>query len=143
MECILLYSVLNLIQSHNMSSYGITRVLDDLISLGYRVVEHLQAKNQQYVVIRDYEIEFGRFAGRVIDLALLIPSDYPRTVGSSIQVKSSPHLLVRENNVPGKINILDSPIGPDWKYWSFRFKIVQDDPTKNIMTQVNGIFRNI
>jgi len=126
-----------------MNSYGKERMINDLVSLGYRVVEHLPANNQDYVVIRDYEIEFGRFRGKVIDLGLLAPVDYPRTIGSCLQVKSTPHLLLKEDNAPGKINVLDSPLGAAWKYWSFRLKIYPDDPTKNIMAQINGIFRNI
>ena len=127
-----------------MSHYGKERLFNDLILLGYQIIEHVQATNgQDYVVIKSYEIEHGIFEGRIIDLALHAPKEYPRTIGPSIQVKSSPHLLEKHDSIPKKRNVIDSPLGSEWRYWSFRFSLNQNDPTKDLMTQINGIFRNI
>lgn len=127
-----------------MSQYGKERLFNDLVLLGYRLIEHVHLTNgQDYVVLRDFKIEHGIFKDSVIDLALLAPKEYPRTVGPSIQVKSNPHLLDKKDSVSGKRNIIDSPLGAEWRYWSFRFMLSPNDPTKDLMTQINGIFRNI
>jgi hypothetical protein len=123
--------------------YGAQRLLADLTALKYTDVSLINdSKGLEYVKISKYEVQIGRFIGRVIDLAIPAPSDYPRTVGASIHIKSDPQLLEKQN-VPNRFNIIDSNLGPEWKYWSFRFTAEEVEPTKNLMEEINGVFQRI
>lgn len=71
-------------------SYGINRMIDDLGTIGYNNLDSLiDSDNQSYAVIRNFVIGLGQFSSRVIDLAIPVPTDYPRTVGASIHIVSS------------------------------------------------------
>ena len=126
-----------------MSSYGIERIIVDLQHLDYTIDVFRNVSNIDYVVIRNFHISLGQFKDRSIDLAIPIPKDYPRTIGSSIHIKSEPILLDYNDTVSGKRNIIKSPLGEDWRYWSFRFQINPVNPTKDLISQINGIFKNI
>lgn len=126
-----------------MNMYGKDRLKDDLSSIGYEVDCISDGNRANYVLIKNYKIELGIFKGREVDLAIPVPNDYPRTVGPSLQIKSSPHLLDKKDTIPGKRNIINSPLGEAWRYWSFRFNLSPENPTQDLMTQINGIFRNI
>lgn len=126
-----------------MNLYGKERLFIDLQQLGH-LVEYLNdTKGNEFVVIRDYCINVGQFKDRIIDLALPAPKDYPRIVGPCVHVKSNPILFDNSDTIKGKRNIINSPLGGEWRYWSFRFNISQDNPTEDLMSQINGIFRNI
>jgi hypothetical protein len=126
-----------------MTVYGKERLYNDLQQIGHIVDVLTDHKKIEYVVIKDYSITTGQFHGRVIDLAIPVPKDYPRTVGPCIHVKSNPILLNNIDSIKGKRNIINSSLGPEWKYWSFRFNISPENPTVDLLSQINGIFRNI
>lgn len=113
----------------------------DLVALGFKCRQVLGSDQQNYVVIDDYEIELGKFKGEKIQLGLLAPSDYPRRVGASIHVRSSPILYDKQDTLPGVRNILDSPLGEDWRYWSYGFRAEPVDTARNLMEQINGVFK--
>lgn len=123
--------------------YGADRMLQDLENLGYKKLELIEANNQQYISIQSFIVTLGQFSSRVIDLAIPVPPDYPRTVGASIHIKSTPQLLEKEQSIPNVRNIIDSPLGAEWRYWSFRFLPTEGDSTQNLIHQINGIFRTI
>ncbi|MBS2101197.1 hypothetical protein [Carboxylicivirga linearis] len=126
-----------------MSVYGKERLYNDLISDDYSVEYLTDSKGMDYVAITEYEIQFGIFKGQGIALAIPVPKDYPRTAGASIHVKSNPHLLDCKDTIAGKRNIINSNLGNEWRYWSFRFNLSAENPTKDLMSQINGIFKNI
>ena len=126
-----------------MTVYGKERLFTDLQQMGYNVEKVNDAKGIDYVIIRDYFITIGKFLGKVIDLAIPVPKDYPRVSGSSIHLKSNPHLLDKTDTIKGKRNIIDSPLGDDWRYWSFRFQVSPENPSQDLLSQINGIFRSI
>lgn len=126
-----------------MTEYGKVRLYNDLVSDGYIVEFANDNAGIDYVVIKDYMIEFGNFAGQVIDLGIPAPKDYPRVAGACIHIKSIPHILDKKDTIPGKRNILDSKLGSEWRYWSFRFNLSSANPTKDLMSQINGILRII
>jgi hypothetical protein len=99
------------------------------------------AKLMQYS--RNLKFPLVNFAGRIIDLGILVFSDYPRIVHSSIHVKTSPQLFEKSDTVPGVRNIIDSGLGPDWKYWSFSFIATAEDTALNLMSQINGVFKRV
>jgi hypothetical protein len=127
-------------------TYGPSRLIAELKQLGH-VVELMTVRppgttdDMHFGVIRDYEVQLGRFATRVIDLGLPATPDFPRTVGSSIHVRAVPQLL-ELGNVPNIRNIVPSPLGEDWRYWSHNF--VWNGETERsaarLLTQVNSIF---
>lgn len=121
--------------------FGPERLRLDLSELAYEV-EVMTAQGKSFAVIKGYEVLAGRFQGRVIDLGIQAPPDYPHTVGSSIHVKAKPQLLEKSDTLPGVRNILDSALGPDWRYWSFSFG--RGPHTANdLLAKINTVFRGV
>lgn len=120
--------------------YGPARLLKELQELGYDA-QLVRAGGLDFVVIAGYEVPHGRFAGRVIDLGLPAPPDFPRSVGSSIHVRATPQLLEYQN-VPNVRNIKDSALGAEWRYWSHNFNWAgeRERSAARLMYQVNTIF---
>ncbi|HEV2149801.1 MAG TPA: E2/UBC family protein [Longimicrobiaceae bacterium] len=120
--------------------YGPERLLRDLGEIGYEVERVTGADGNVYAVIRGFVVPVGRFADRVIDLGLLAPPDYPRNVGSSIHVRATPQLL-EYGSVPGVRNIIQSGLGPEWRYWSHNFGWgAGERSTRRLLSQINRIF---
>ena len=120
--------------------YGTERFVSDFTELGYHTELIKGVDGQTYAIFKDFEIPIGQFVGRVIDLALIVPPDYPRIVGSSIHVKASPQLFEKSDSIPGVRNIIDSGLGLEWRYWSYAFKAETEDTAKNLMSQIMGVF---
>lgn len=126
-------------------SCGVDLLVAELQAQGYSEASALSdANNQAYALLPNFEIPAGAFAGRKIDLAILTMPDYPRSMGSSIHIRASPHLVpagpIMKNGVLVR-NVIGSALGPDWQYWSYRFDVRPGNPTLELMTQINGIFR--
>lgn len=121
--------------------YGSEYFINEFNELGYQPIIVIGSDNRTYAVFKDFEIEIGKFSGKVIDLGLMILPDYPRMVHSSIHVKATPPLFEKTDTLPGVRNIIDSGLGPEWRYWSFAFKAVPDDTAKHLMSQINGVFK--
>lgn len=119
---------------------GIERLLHDLREQGYEQVHALtDGQGQAYAVLPNFEIPAGTFAGRVIDLAIPAPADYPRALHSSIHLRATPHLVPFGGN--GSRNVINSNLGADWQYWSYQFFNRPANPTAELMTQINAVFR--
>jgi hypothetical protein len=120
--------------------FGPGRLLLELKSMGHDA-SHERGGDLDFVVIRGYEVGFGRFAGRLIDLGLPAPPDFPRSVGASIHVRADPQLLEYEN-VQNVRNIIQSPLGPAWRYWSHNFNWggERERSAARLLAQVNTIF---
>lgn len=123
--------------------YGSECFIKEFTELGYSPEIIKGIDNQTYAIFKEFEIEIGRFSNRVIDLGLIIHPNYPRIVHSSIHVKANPQLLEKSDSLRGVRNIIDSGLGPDWRYWSFAFKAVPEDTAKHLMSQINGVFKRI
>jgi len=119
---------------------GTERIVHDLSVMGYVEVEVREAAGIKYAILSGFDIPAGSFAGRVIDLAIPVPNDYPRTVGASIHIKASPH-LVPLGNIPGLRNVVESGLGGDWQYWSYSFILPAENPTIELLSKINEIFR--
>ena len=118
--------------------FGPARLEQDLRDLGFEV-EMMTARGQAFAVIRNYEVQAGRFQGRTIDLGLPAPPNFPQTVGSAIHVRAAPQFVDKQDTKPGVRNILDSPLGPEWRYWSLNFG-QGDHSTRRLLSQINGVF---
>jgi hypothetical protein len=122
--------------------YGIARLLADLRDLGLEVQEVTAPNGQKYAVISPFRISVGRFADRVIDLALLGTADFPRTVASAIHVRAKPQLYERGDSVPNVRNITASDLGAEWCYWSHNFAWQGERSARRLLSQINRIFLN-
>ncbi|RYE27486.1 MAG: hypothetical protein EOP45_01060 [Sphingobacteriaceae bacterium] len=122
-------------------TYGIVRLIEDLKILGFDEVTVIQdSGNTSYALIPNFEILTGNFAGRIIDLAIPAPPQYPQMFGASIHVRATPH-LVPFGPVPNLRNVIASNLGAAWQYWSYCFNISPVNPTSELISQINEIFR--
>ena len=123
--------------------YGINKFLIDLSVLGFNAEKLTGTDNQNYAVIRNFDIPLGRFQGRIIVLGIPVPNDYPRLIGTSIHIRSVPQLLEYTDTIPNVRNIITSALGSDWRYWSFRLEVAPGNTTLNVIHQIHGIFQRI
>lgn len=120
---------------------GIDRLIQDLVKEGFEQTATLHdAGGMAYVMIPQFVIPAGSFAGRSINLAIPAPADYPRSTISSIHIQANPHLVAKANT--GTRNVIDSPLGTEWQYWSYQFQLDPSSPTSQLINQINAIFRN-
>lgn len=120
---------------------GIDRFVQDLHYAGFGQTAILEdAAGMKYAVIEDYVIPAGSFSGKAISLAIPVPADYPRSAMASIHIKATPHLVPFAHT--GTRNVIQSPLGGEWQYWSYLFSIRGDNPTFQIMSKINAIFRD-
>ena len=122
--------------------FGSERLKEDLDLLGHPAEQIEDPQKNQFVVIHGYTVELGRFAGRVIDLAVPAPANFPQGVASAIHLRSSPHLLDTGDSVPNVRNITASSLGAEWRYWSKNFEWVGEKTTRRLLSQINEIFLN-
>lgn len=125
-----------------VSLYGPDQLVDELKELGYEP-ELVKPKENLYVVIRNYEIDLGKFAGSVIDLGIPATPNFPQSVGSSIHVRAEPQLYEKTDTLPNVRNIIDSELGNEWRYWSKNFNWSQKNQTaRRLMAQIAGVFKD-
>lgn len=118
---------------------GAPRLKQDLLEQSYENVSIVSDGSTSYVLIAGFEIPAGTFTGRVIDLAIPAPNDYPRACLSSIHIRATPHLVPFANI--GTRNVINSTLGPDWQYWSYSFYVRPNNTTLELMSQINAVFR--
>jgi hypothetical protein len=114
-------------------------MLEEFSAIGFEPTEQDGEKGVPFVLLLDFEITLGRFAGRIIDLGLQATPDYPRTVGSALHVRADPQLL-ELGKVPNKRNIVASALGPEWLYWSHRFLWDEERSARQLLSQINRVF---
>jgi hypothetical protein len=128
-------------------SFGIDRLVSEIAASGYESVQKTQVTPAgstevlYFAVVPDYEVQVGRFAGRVIGLGVPAPADFPRSVGASVHVLADPQLLEIEH-VLNVRNIIASQLGPDWRYWSHNFNWggEREKSAARLLKQINAIF---
>ena len=125
-----------------MSLYGPERLRADLEALGFEVELVTGDDRNTYAVIREFEVPLGRFAGRIIDLAITATADYPRSVAAAIHVRAQPQLFEKSDSLPNVRNITDSGLGPEWRYWSKNFGWNGERTTRCLISQINKIFHD-
>jgi hypothetical protein len=123
--------------------YGPPRLLAELQDLGYSA-EIVPCGDIHFVAIRNYRIEVGRFVDRTIDLALPATPDFPRTVGSSVHIRAEPQLLECQS-IPNVMNIIPSPLGEAWRYWSHNFNWAGEchRSAARLLYKINAIFDRV
>lgn len=117
--------------------------MSDLLLLGFSDVKLVRVGNGNvFAIIYGYQILLGKFTGRVIDLGIPATADFPRSIGSSIHIKANPQLFEKHDTIPGVRNIIDSPLGPDWRYWSKNFGWADERSARRLISQINEVFKN-
>lgn len=124
-------------------NYGPDRLIQELKDEGYELELMKGRDNQDFVVIQSFLIPVGQFKGKVVDLGIPAPNDYGRSVGASIHLRSVPHLLDMKDTIPAKRNIIASPLGEEWRYWSHRFTCDPANTTRSLLSQINRVFRDV
>lgn len=72
-----------------------------------RLVNNLTA-----VVVQSYAVQRGPFAGRAVELGVILPADYPSTAPNGIHTR-------RAEEISSKVgNPQNSELGPEWMRWS-------------------------
>lgn len=145
-QLITLKNGMHFIVFHNgpttVSAYGPSQLVHELKELGFEPELVKGQDAQLYAIIRNYTVELGKFAGRVIDLAILATPNFPQSVGSSIHVRAQPQLY-EKGSVPNIRNIIDSGLGCEWLYWSKNFNWHQQKQTaRRLMAQIAGVFND-
>lgn len=127
-----------------MNKFGADRLIEELVKLGYFVKMATGNDGGTYVVLPEFEIPAGKFAGRVIELGLLAAADFPNSVHSAIHVKADPQLYEPTQNVPNVRNVQASPLGPEWRYWSknFNWNAESEKTARRLMAKINSIFEH-
>lgn len=120
--------------------FGPDRLHADLTALGFAAERVAAPDGTPFVVIPDFQVPIGRFAGRVIDLGLQATPDFPLTVASAIHVRSDPHLFDVSDTIKGKRNITNSSLGPEWRYWSHNLGWADPKTARRLISKVNKVF---
>lgn len=122
--------------------YGASRLYGDLLALGHQVELITSPQGNPFVVFGAYEIELGRFSGRVIGLGVHATADFPRTVSSAIHVRTQPQLYELTDSISNVRNIQPSELGAEWRYWSHNFGWSGERSARRLMSQINQIFKD-
>lgn len=89
--------------------------IDQLKALRYEPQELPEGR-----IAFDYTVPLGRFVGQQIRLGFSVGDDFPMNPPSGPHI--SPHLLPLKNGgVHPYGQVLPSPFGPEWQYWSRPF----------------------
>lgn len=126
-----------------VSSYGPNQLVHELQEIGFEPELVNGDDNNRYAVIRNYTVDMGRFAGRVIDLGFLATPNYPQSIGSAIHVRALPQLFEKTDSIPNVRNIIDSGLGCEWLYWSKNFNWHQQKQNaRRLMAQIAAVFKD-
>ncbi len=120
--------------------FGPDRLHADLTAIGFPAELVTAPNGTPFIVISNFEVPIGRFVGRIIDLGLQATPDFPLTVAPAIHVRSNPHLLDISDTVPGKRNITNSALGPEWRYWSHNLGWSDPKTVRRLISKVNKVF---
>ena len=85
-----------------------------LKGLGLKVETITGADGGLYIAVMAFRIPTGGLAGQTCDLAIRREESVPYIPPAAIHTR--PALVAM-----GSLNTQQSPIGPDWQYWSRRF----------------------
>lgn len=89
--------------------------------------------NLPYIVIRDYVIASGSFAGCTCDVAIQRTSSVPYQAPAAIHTR--PILIPI-----GQRNTLVSGIGPEWEYWS---RLVREQTPRGMVAHIATVFSEV
>lgn len=125
-----------------MTTFGAERLKQDLESVGLSIVGPTDSGAHRFVVVQDYNIQVGRFAGTTTDLAVLAPPDFPTTSPSGLYPRA---LLVPAGtlNVHARAAEVQGLPPGDWLYWSRPVKPGMWNPNnagKVLLTHWNTVF---
>lgn len=122
--------------------FGPERLKAELLELGHQDVHVINdPEGNSFVVLHRFEVPLGRFMGRVIDLALPAPPNYPQGIGAALHILAVPQLFDYNDTVQGVRTITQSSLGLEWRYWSKAFN-PSERTTRRLMHHVNEVFEH-
>jgi hypothetical protein len=104
-----------------------------LRAVGWTIEDEVGQDQLPYLVIRNYVIPSGSFAGRTCDVAIRRTSTVPFVAPAAIHTR--PALLPM-----GRYATMRSGIGPDWQYWS---RIVREQTPRGIVAHIATVFSEV
>ncbi len=124
--------------------YGPARLLSELLELGY-TADTIRIGDIDFVIIRKYQIEVGPFRGsRDRSWAASYPLISRERLGRRsrfAQIRSSSSIRA----FPNVMNIIQSPLGNDWRYWSHNFNWSGEcnRSAARLLYKINAIFDRV
>lgn len=122
--------------------HGPERFFEDLTALGLSYHRQATVNGQVFAIFPDYQVPGGRFAGRVIELGLEAVPSYPQAVAPSIHVHATPQLFDYSDSAANVRNIIQSPLGAEWRYWSLNFSWAPGRTLGDLFGQISAVFRH-
>lgn len=118
-------------------------LLADLEAQGC-TAEATAAGGQPFVLLKNFKVQSGQFEGRVIEVGLEVQPSYPQHLASALHIRARPKLLSPGSH-PSNYNVLEgnSPLGPEWQYWSFNFaEAWQGGRGASLSAIINGVMHH-
>lgn len=104
--------------SDSIQCFGVDRLAKELARIGIRAEGPFPSVNGEVLLlVRDYSVRMGRFAGRAVDLGVPVLPDFPATLPRGLFV--TPALLPSGSFSIGDPGSATSALpGQGWLYWS-------------------------
>lgn len=102
-------------------------------AIGWAVETVVGQDNLPYIIVHDYVIPAGTFAGRRCDLAIQRTNSIPYQAPAAIHTR--PILIPF-----GQRNTQRSGLGPEWEYWS---RIMREQTPRGIVTHIATVFSEV
>ncbi len=101
-----------------MALLGVDRLLADLKAAHQAVEGPFESGKLRWLIVPAYVIPAGRYAGKVVKVAIAVPDDYPQTTPGGLYV--SPRIVA--DGEMGGLNIHNrnetDQLAGQWQYWS-------------------------
>ncbi len=126
-------------------AHGALAFVDVMTAAGYAVDQPVDANGKSWCVVKDFGISGGRFSGKVIEIAIPVPPDFPVTPPGGLFV--SPRLA--DEQTLQNVQVGDEAIaalGGAWQYWSRPFmdgKWDAQNPGRGLVIYWNTVFANV
>ena len=102
-------------------------------AIGWTVETVVGQDNLPYIVVRDYVIPAGTFAGRTCDVAVQRTSSVPYQAPAALHTR--PILIPM-----GQRNTQMSGLGSDWQYWS---RIVREQTPRAMVAHIATVLSEV
>lgn len=102
-------------------------------AIGWTIETVMGQDNLPYIVIRDYVIASGSFAGRTCDVAIQRTSSVPYQAPAAIHTR--PILIPI-----GQYKTFVSRLGPEWEYWS---RLVREQTPRGMVAHIATVFNEV
>ena len=98
---------------------GVNRLIEDMRAIGHAATGPFASNGWEWLIIENYVIMVGRFAGQVVRLAIPVSADYPATPPGGLYISPCivPTTEMGGLNIHNRANETAGLAG-EWQYWS-------------------------